>query len=127
MTPMRRSFLVGLIALGSLSLGGCDDEVCDDSAAAGLVVTVVHRADGPICDARVVVDLGTHEEVLDPFPTAGADPCRYTGLYEQPGTFRVTATRDGFSPATAMVTVENAACHVRTEQLTLTLDPLPQP
>lgn len=111
-----------LLVVLALACGGCESltpSVCDSSAAAGLVVTVTQLEHGPpLCDADVTLSNGTSAEKL----TAQGNPCTYTGAYEQPGTYTVTAAKAGMAPQTRTgIVVEKGECHVVTRALTIAL------
>jgi hypothetical protein len=94
-----------------------DCRITDGLAVSGLSVTV--RSGGePVCDATVTATDGSYSETL----RLGSD-CTYTGAVERPGTYVVAATA---AAGTAMVTgvrVGSDPCHVRIEDVTITLTP----
>lgn len=94
---------------------------CTDEFAYGLSVVVTSAVDGSrICDATVVAVDGDHEETLEASGD-GAD-CSYVGAGERAGTYRITASKDGFASATSDdVVVGEDECHVQGEQVELEL------
>jgi hypothetical protein len=80
----------------------------DAAAVAGLRVTVTNASDGtPICDATVTADEVEYTETL------AAASCTWSGAFERPGNYVVTATRAGFKDGHAVVTVVRGSdCHV---------------
>lgn len=98
-------------------------QACTTLFAYGLTVTVTSLDDGSrICDADVEAVDDDHRETLQ--PQGEGDDCVYVGAGERPGTYTITATKDGYASDTAEdVVVESDAegCHVVGEQVELQL------
>jgi hypothetical protein len=107
----------GILAFTSFE-AGCvmASHDCTTEARPSLIVTVM-GPEGRICDADVVAEQDGDRSTL-----VGSE-CTYAGPPERPGTFVVTASKSGFRPSTATVTVGSDECHVIGEKITLTLSP----
>lgn len=116
--------LMGAFGLAA-SLAGCEEMMsgvgCDTSAAAG-ITAVVRLGDGgeASCVAIVTITDGTVTETLQ----AIGHPCQYSGAYERPGKWTITAKQKGYQSATQTgVEVVAGECHVVGQAVTLTLQP----
>ncbi len=117
-------WLIGTVCLAAFT-AGCEEMMsgvgCDTSAAAG-ITAVVRLGDGgeASCVASVTITDGTVTETLQ----AIGHPCQYSGAYERPGKWTITAKQKGYQSATQTgVEVVAGECHVVGQAVTLTLQP----
>lgn len=110
-------WLAPTLALSLAACGGGEELVCTMEARASVVVQATDQAGTPLDGVLVEyrIDGGTPLAVV----CHGALPCVLE--WEVRGQFSVTVSRDGYEPATAVVTVDGDACHVRTQMLNVTL------
>ena len=107
---------------GADGTDGSDGEDCSAIAIASVFVTL-EAADGALDDGSAAtveysVDGGDFSDcVLNP------GTLNYSCGYEEPGSFVVRASADGYVPAEATAEVESDECHVITESVTLVLEP----
>jgi hypothetical protein len=100
---------------------------CTEEARASVVVTVVDAAGQPVPDAKVrfSIDGGAEEQAMcnPPTSTPNATTCRdWTAGWERGGSYTIKATSaDGTRSAEQQLTVTEDECHVKTEQVQLTL------
>ena len=112
----RWSTLAGLIALQPACTVASD---CDAFAAYGLIVSV-RQADGTkVCDATVTAHDGAYSEKL----FFQQPQCTYTGATERAGTYDLDVMAGSRSKHVAGIVVDADECHVRGEQVLVTLDP----
>jgi len=119
---MRRTAMAFfLLSVAAMLSTGCivGPHACTEEARSSVTVTVI-GPNGPICDANVVVHIGTE---VAPLTTFGPPDCTYAGVYERSGPMTVVASKTGFATASKMVTVGSDECHVIGEKVTLTLTP----
>ena len=119
---MRTWIAFILLSAAAMTQVGCfitGAHACTDEARSSLGVTVMGPS-GPVCDANVVVQIGTENVALMPF---SASNCSYGGIFERSGVMTVTASKAGFHQASKMVTVDSDECHVIMQSVTLTLTP----
>jgi hypothetical protein len=92
---------------------------CSSSPQPGFELTVT-SAPGDICDAQV-----TAYGVDDAFAeTLVAEDCKYVGVTERPGAYRVVISARGYQPEVLFPTVEEDACGwVDTKRLFILLTP----
>lgn len=119
---MRAPHLAAVVVLSSFvaattacaPVGTGPGSACTDLFAYGLTVTVTDDAPpgGRICDAIVTAIEG---DFLEPLQAQGeGDDCVYVGAGERAGTYRVEATKDGYSTdAEDDVVVTADECHVQ--------------
>lgn len=122
----RASPVLGLLSV--VALGGCDllGPTCATYADPGIVVSLVDSLDGnPVsAPSEVIASEGAYADTVhgpwEPFDSAWAANL----AFERPGTYRVTATAEGYRPwVKDGVRVTEGRCHVRT----VTLEALMQP
>jgi hypothetical protein len=122
--------LVSLVACGDKDgddsgADGTDGEDCSAEAVASVAVTV-EPADVSIAElSNLVVEFAADGEDFAACSDFGDGSGRYSCGYEVPGAITVRASADGYAPAEETVEVGEDACHVITEQVTLTLVPEP--
>ncbi len=108
-----------VLCAAQLACESLTPNVCDTSVAAGLEITVTQGENGPpLCDAEVTISDGVTSEKV----SALGSPCVYTGAYEKPGTYTISAAKSGMTTETkAGVVVEKGKCHVIGQQLTIAI------
>ena len=111
---MRQGWLVGVVLVF-----GCDPETteCTTEAVVSVVVTVTDVDGNTLTGATVTYSPADLSDACDEF--SGTYNCGY----ELGGVVTVSAVLDGYQPASDTVTVFEDECHVRTEQVTLVLEP----
>lgn len=116
---MNRSALAFLLLLTACP-GGPTTVDCTTEARSSITLTVVDPdgADVPDATATYSVD-GSADEDCESFGTGGL-ACGW----ELAGTFEVTVTAPGFAPSSFTQVVEADECHVITESVEHTLQPL---
>jgi len=99
-----------------------DQIPCTMEAKAGLNVTVIDGATNiPLVEGVVVtVADGTYQETLQLFP--GLEYI-FTGAWERPGHYTITATKEGYQTNSSQVLVTSDVCHVIPKQLQIILNP----
>ena len=125
---MKKLYMVGLVVCLLTLASGCSDEesddvVCTDEARASVVVRVVDATGAPLPGAMVTyrVDRGPRQSAeCSELPGTCT---HFVAGFEVAGDFTIRAERAGFQPATASIRVERDVCHVRTQELLLTLVP----
>jgi hypothetical protein len=123
-TPALPSFAVSIclaLPIGAV-LGGCAPEfadACSSSRQPGFELTVT-SAPGDICNAQV-----TAYGVDDAFAeTLTVEDCKYVGVVERPGSYRVVISARGYQPEVLFPTVVEDACGwVDTTRLFILLTP----
>ena len=117
-----------IAALFATCLGGCimDENPigCTDIAVSSANVTVINELGDPVIGADVrfqTVDVA--EQSCEEFGQDGV----YTCGFEVSGALMITIVAEGFEPAQASVEVGSDACHVITEQISVTLTTQAQP
>jgi hypothetical protein len=88
----------GCIAAGAVLLSACsaDEQDCPPMGLPPPLQVLVTNADTeePLCDARVTVSTFDRDGVLE-----ATTQCTFTGGWG-PGTYTITAEKDGYEPAT---------------------------
>jgi hypothetical protein len=120
--PHRLSFPVHAAVPLAVMMSACAPELegaCSSSPQPGFELTVT-SAPGDICDAQV-----TAYGVDDAFAeTLVAEDCKYVGVTERPGAYRVVISARGYQPEVLFPTVEEDACGwVDTKRLFILLTP----
>src|SRR5437868_5189714 len=97
-----------LVAVALSSCAATDLPGCTDLAAAGINVQVISSPSGePLCDATVVAEDGAFKETLQ------ANGCRYFGVFERAGTYKITASHPDHDRVVENgVVVTKDECHV---------------
>jgi hypothetical protein len=110
--------VIGLLTYAVLgfgaALGATSCSSCDDFATAALNVKVLDAASKAICDASVIARLDQREFILEP-----TDDCWFSGAWDQPGQFDVTAITNTGESGSVTVVVERQGCHVNAELVTV--------
>jgi hypothetical protein len=115
----RFAFLAAFVcAATQLSCG--DD--CSAEARDGLKLRIEGVLAGG-CLAHVVAQDGSYIETMMGQAVSESE-CDYGAANERAGTYTVTVTAPGFKPATTVVEVPANACHVFTQTVVITLEPL---
>lgn len=115
------------VIAASALIGGCgsagEELTCTAEARSSVTLSVVDRFNVPLSgvDIRFQVDRGPVRSPVAGPPCEPAVQCALA--YEVSGVFFITASKPGYAPASASVTVGRDACHVITQPLTLTLQP----
>jgi hypothetical protein len=107
--------------MGTLVAGSaCSDDTrsCTGDYSYGLGINVEDSAGGAVCDVTIKIQDGSYVEEKPLTESA----CFVMAAGERPGTYRVTASRDGTVLAEERVTVRDDACHPIGESLTLVID-----
>ena len=120
--PLHRSLWLTLL-ISSALLSACgsgksgDDIVCTAEARSSVSLTVLSTLGLPISnyDVAFQIDKGATQNIS--CNTSGACAIEY----EKSGIFSMTVSKPGFNPTSLDVTVTRDACHVNTENVTLTL------
>lgn len=81
-------------------------------------MNVIDASGSPVCDVTVEARDGEWIEQQELSPTA----CTFGGATERPGTYDVSALRNGMVLAGERVKVEANECHVENEEVTLTVE-----
>ena len=101
--------------------------VCTQELRPSFLIEVRDTDNTNLSGVTVTVIDGDFEEVLEEFPSNPNDlsgSITYSGVFERPGIYIITAALAGFQTFTSdAVTVEADACHVITEELIINLDP----
>ena len=120
-TLHRALWLILLISSALLSACGSgktgDDVVCTAEARSSISLTVLDTLGLPIrtYDVAYQIDKGATQNIS----------CNSSGAcaieYEKSGVFSMTVSKPGFNSTSLDVTVTRDACHVNTQNVTLTL------
>ena len=117
----RPLWLILLISSAVLSACGSgksgDDVVCTAEARSSVSLTVLDSLGLPMraYDVAYQIDKGATQNIS--CNTSGACAIEY----EKNGVFSMTVSKPGFNPTSLDVTVTRDACHVNTQNITLTL------
>jgi len=121
---MKKLFVILL----TVAFFGCNDDdstddpiFCTEDLRPGLEVTVTDGINGdPITEGvNVVVVDGEYTETLIHIEGTGT----FVGAYERVGNYIITATKEGYNDSTTAepIIVEEDACHVITEKVSIIL------
>ncbi len=108
---MRLTEAIFATALLCGGTSGCGTQNCVGPATSAFDV-IISAQDGPICDATVTADgNGQHYDlmVLTYRDVDGGLHCSYAKP-SQAGAYQIAATRIGYRPATATVTIDSGEC-----------------
>ncbi len=117
--------LIILLAFLSFACSGDDGDgvVCTEEARAGLVVRVKDSQTSEFITNGITVTAqdGSYTEELENY----LGNVEFTGAFERAGTYTITVEGDVYETfTTEPVTVTEDVCHVITEDVTITLQPL---
>ena len=110
-------FAVALL-LSACGSAQTDDVVCTTEARASVVLTVVDAQNSKLPDVSVSYSV----DKASPKTQTCASNGECVLEYEVPGEFLITASKTGYSPASAAVKVTRSLCHVNTERMSITLN-----
>lgn len=105
------------VLLALSACGGGDEGACTAEARVSVELTIVDDLNAPVAAAEVSyrVDGGSAQTLV----CGSSGGCNVAN--EVSGVLAISASKNGYLPASGTVTVERDACHVMTQKLTLTL------
>ncbi|MDQ1476031.1 MAG: hypothetical protein QOE62_1260 [Actinomycetota bacterium] len=125
---VRRRWAIGrsglavlvLATAGGASLSDCSSTSCTAEARFSLRVIVLGSTGKQMCDASVIATDGSFSAPLSNFPDRGS--CWYSGVAERAGTYTLVVRFGPMTKTLDGVKVTADACHVRTRDVSITLD-----
>lgn len=118
-----------LLLLSVASLLACDsapgDELCETDRVSGVLVTVTDSTStAEICDATVFAQDGLYWELLLAIPATDAEPCKFAGVFERAGVYRIEGAKPGYGASSVGgLEVIQGECHLNQQVTTLSLTP----
>jgi hypothetical protein len=98
---------------------------CTPSIEPAITVTVSDARTGVPLEATVMVKAGNFQEQLNLQGVTAAGQVIYGGVFERPGIYTVTASKEGYETSTLRgIRVTKDACHVVTRELKVLLKSL---